>query len=69
MNFYFNTVFVYYLSDGTMLLPGNNVFTKEKADQLLKNPDVQERIKMGQIKVSTDAVFEEIKETKDEEQF
>lgn len=61
MNFFFDTVFIYYLSDGTMLIPGNNTFSKEKAEKLLKSSDIQERIKSGQIKISTDAIFEEVK--------
>jgi len=62
VNFKFNTVFVYYLSNGRMLIPGNNVIPEAEAKELLKTADVQERIKIGQIIVSTDAVFEEVKE-------
>ena len=45
-----------------MLIPGNNVIPEAEAKELLKTADVQERIKIGQIIVSTDAVFEEVKE-------
>lgn len=65
MNFYFNAAFALFLKNGVRLIPGNNSLTKEQAEECLKFEDVQERIRIGQIKLTKDAEFEElVKETK-----